>query len=172
MKSYFLIGAKILGIYIFYLCLLNLFQTFTALIVFSSDSTESFSILTIVSSTGTLIILLILSMLLLFKTEWIASLLKIKEDRSVPAKRVSIQTGIILIGIYIFSTNIGHFLFTLYFQIKEANAGRDPIGTFPTGPTISKDLITVSITICFSIFLIFGSKMIENLILKLKQKQI
>ncbi len=172
MKSYFLIGAKILGIYLFYLSLLTLFQCIAALIVFSSSSSEPFSILTLVSSTGALIILLILSILLLFKTERVASILNVEEDQSATKQKVSIQAGIIFIGIYIFATNIGRFLAAFYFQLQEANAGRDPMGTFPKELTFSKDLMTVSITIVFSIFLIFGSKMIENFVIRPKQKRI
>lgn len=172
MKSYFLIGAKILGIYLSYLCLLNLFQTIAALIVFSSSSSESYSTLTLVSSTGALLILLILSILLLFKTEKVASILKVHEDQPILTQQVSVQTGIILIGVYIFSTNIGQFLGTLYFQLKEANAGRNPVGSYPHELTFSKDLMIVSITIVFSIFLIFGSKMIEKFINRFRQKRI
>lgn len=171
MKSYFVVGAKILGIYLFYLCLLNLFQLITALIVFSSSSSEPFSMLTLASSTISLIILLILSVLLLIKTDRVASILKIQDDQPDSNHKASIQSGIILIGIYIFSTRIGSFLANLYIQIKEANAGMDGIATYPKGPTLSKDLLVAIITITFSLFLIFGSTAVENLIERFNQKR-
>ncbi|MCP3942843.1 MAG: hypothetical protein GY710_15340 [Desulfobacteraceae bacterium] len=164
MKSYFLIGAKILGIYLFYLCLLNLFAFVAGLIVFASSPSRPFSILTMVSSTGSLVILLTLSILLLLKTDKVASILGVKEDQAVSKRVLNVQAGTILIGIFIFSTNIGGFLSMLYFQLKEVNAGMDPIGTMPKGLIFSKDLLTVTLTIIFSLFLIFGSKMIDKII--------
>jgi hypothetical protein len=164
MKNYFLIGAKILGLYLAFRSLLTFFQAIAALIVFSSSSSEPFAVLSLVSSGGALIILLFLSFILLFKTEKIASILKIEDSLSDTGNKLSIQTGIILIGLYIFSTNIGGFFASIYFQFQEANAGRDPIGTSPKGLTISEDLVSVGVTIIFSVFLIFGSKVIDNFV--------
>lgn len=77
-----------------------------------------------------------------------------------------------MIGIYIFSTNIGRFLTTIYIQLKESNLGRETLGTIPHGLTVSKDLITGGITIGFSIALIFGSRFIENLFRQKARKNI
>ncbi|WDP90000.1 MAG: hypothetical protein HUN04_09880 [Desulfobacter sp.] len=172
MKSYFVVGAKILGIYLVYLGLLNLFQIVTALMVFYSASSEPFPMLTLVSSTGSLILLLIFSMFLLFKTDSVASFLKVREVHEGPHPQLSIQTGIILIGIFIFSTRIGSFLANLYIQTKEANAGISGMGTCPNGPVLSKDLLISTITIIFSLILILGSSGIENVISKFNQKRI
>ncbi|MCP3933220.1 MAG: hypothetical protein GY705_29470 [Bacteroidetes bacterium] len=171
MKSYFLVGAKILGIYLFYLCLLNLFQVIIALIVFSSNPSEPFSMPTLATSTTSLIILLILSVFLLIKTDRVASILKIQDDELDSNHKISIQSGIILIGIYIFSSRIGSLLANLYIQIKEANAGMDGLGTYPKSPIFSKDLLVASFTIIFSLFLIFGSATLVNLIKKLTKNE-
>ena len=170
MKSFFIAGAKILGIYLVYLSLLNLFQVITALMVFSSESSEPFPMLTIVSSSGSLILLLIFSLLLLFKTDTVASILSVREENDSTHSKISIQTGIILIGIFIFSTRIGSFLANLYIQTKEANAGISGMGTYPNGPLLSKDLLISAITIIFSLILIFGSSGIENILSKFNQK--
>jgi hypothetical protein len=172
MKSYFLAGAKILGIYLVYLCLLNLFQAIAALIIFSSDSLEPFPMLTLVSSIGSLMILLLLSIFLLFKTDKVASILNIRDEQTNSNSKISIQAGIALIGIYVFSTKIGSFLANLYFQIKEANAGISGVGTYPNGPTFPKELLIATITIIFSLILIFRAKVVDNLISKLNQKRI
>ena len=172
MRSYFVIGAKLLGIYILYLSSLTIFSTIGALIVFLSSSSEPFSKILMVSSLGSLLILLITSLLLLFKTEEIATFLKLNEyedERLVPNPKLSIQGGVILIGVYIFSTNIGKFLSTVFFLLKEANLGREAAGTFPHGLTFSKDLLTIGITIVLSIILIFGSNKIDTLISKKKK---
>jgi hypothetical protein len=172
MKTYFLVGAKLLGIYLFYLCLLNLFQVVIALISFSSGSSEPFSIMALTSSTASLIIILVLSILLLVKTDNVASILKIPDDEFNSNQKISIRSGIILIGIYVFSSRIGSFIGYLYIQIKEANAGMEGLGTYPKSPVLSKDLLIASITIIFSLFLIFGSAAIEALIMKFNQKRI
>ena len=172
MKLYFLVGAKLLGIYLFYLCLLNSFQVIIALIAFSSNSSEPFSIIALATSTTSLIILLVLSIFLLIKTDKVASILKIQDDELNSKHKISIRSGIILIGIYVFSSRIGGFLANLYIQIQEANAGMDGLGAYPKSPVFSKDLLIASITIIFSFFLIFGSAAIEALITKFNPKQI
>ena len=90
MKSHFLIGAKILGIYLTYLSILTLFQVVAAFSVLTSNSSESFSFLQLISSTGALTILLIFSYFLLLKTERIASILKVEDDLSGIKQKVSI----------------------------------------------------------------------------------
>lgn len=171
MKSYFMAGAKILGIYLVYLSLLSLFQLVTAFMVFSSGSSDSFPMVTLISSAGSLILLIIFSVLLLFKTDGLASLLKVDAAHEGPGSKISIQAGIILIGIFVFSTRIGGFLANLYVQTKEANAGIPGIGTYPNGPVLSKDLVSSSVTIVFSLILIFGAKGIEKLLSRSNQKQ-
>jgi len=91
---------------------------------------------------------------------------KYEGERLIPNPKLSTQSGVILIGVYIFSTNIGKFLSTVFFLLKEANLGREVAGTFPHGLTFSKDLLTISITIALSIILIFGSNKIDTLISK------
>ena len=171
MRVYFIVGAKLLGIYILYLSLLTIFSVIASFIIFLQSSSDPFAMITMVSSAGSLSILLALSAVLLLKTDRLAGILKLPEDAEHELN-VSLRTGIILIGIYIFSTNIGRFLTTLYIQLKESDLGRETLGAIPHGLTVSKDLITGGITIGFSIVLIFGSRFIENLVKQKVQKNI
>jgi len=167
MRVYFIVGAKLLGIYILYLSLLNFISTIASLIIFLKSSSDNIAISMIMSSTGALVILLTMSAVLLLKTDWLADILKFPEHaegESNIKSTLSLRTGVILIGIYIFSTNIGRFLSTIYIQLKESNLGRDTMGTIPHGLYVSEALITGGVTLGFSIALIFGSKFVEYLV--------
>ena len=171
MRVYFIVGAKLLGIYILYLSLLTIFAVIASFIIFLQSSSDPFAMITMVSSAGSLSILLTISAILLFKTDRLAGILKLPEDAEHELN-LSLRTGIILIGIYIFSTNIGRFLTTIYIQLKHSKKGCSTLGTVPHGLTVSKDLITGGITIGFSIALIFGSRFIENMVRQKAQKNI
>ena len=54
MRIYFIVGAKLLGIYILYISLLTIFAAIASFIVFLQSSSEPFALVTMVSSVGSL----------------------------------------------------------------------------------------------------------------------
>ena len=167
MRKYFVIGGKLLGVYLLYSSLTMLFGTISYIVISFNSQSDPFGKIAMISSVVSLIILLIFSFVLLFRTDWLADLVKLDEESEDFLKIKSefiLRGGIVLIGLYIFATNIGRFISTIYFQFAEANMGIDPVGTVPRGITSSKDLITFGITIAFSLFLIFGSGIIEKIV--------
>jgi hypothetical protein len=167
MRKYFVIGGKLLGVYLLYLSLTMLFGSLSYIVTFFNPQSDPFRKIVIINSLVSLIILLIFSFVLLFRTEWLADLVKLdkeSEDFLKIKSEIILRGGIVLIGLYVFATNIGRFISTIYLQFAEANMGIDPVGTVPRGITASKDLITIGITIAFSLFLIFGSGIIEKIV--------
>lgn len=163
-----MVCTKLAGIYFVFSAgtnLLNLFPVWIYSMPFSKQTlVESFAL---ISSTITLIVQLVLALLILFHTGWIADKLRIKEDvaESPPLSLNSIlRAGVILIGVYIFTTRIGGLVNAVYFRILAAHVGGAFAATQPPSFGISRDMITPGITLAFSLLLIFGSRIIVRII--------
>lgn len=163
MREWFIVCAKLLGIYYLYIVLTSTVSS-TGLIAYIAHSRESImdsssadiflvSCFTIVASLG-------FAYILIFQTGWLADRFKLS-DLSQPTSGSTagskLQMGIILIGVYVFCTHIGSLAHAVATNLAENNM-RAAIGaTQPNGLTFSRDFISPVVTLLFSLFLIFGS---------------
>ncbi len=163
MREWFIVGAKLLGVYYLY-SVLTLIVGSTGLIAFIAHSRESIigsssadiflvSCFTIVASLG-------FAYTLIFQTNWLADRFKLADlTQPTPGSMAGskLQMGIILIGIYVFCTRIGSLAHAVVTNLAENNM-RAAFGTTqPNGLTFSRDFISPIVTLLFSLFLIFGS---------------
>lgn len=167
MRFFFIVWGKLLGVYLLYLSLGMAFSTLPYVAASFNSQTDPYGKMALISSAGSLIVLLMFSLVLLFKTDWLAGFVGLDADSEYVSKANTEnlpKNGIVLIGLYVFAINIGKFIAIIYLQLAEANMGLDPMGTNPSGIGVSKDLITLAITMAFSVFLIFGSGAIVRLV--------
>lgn len=170
MRNLFIVGAKLLGIYWFIMASLSLIST----IGFIQHSLWPIIITFILSA----IIQFIFSYFLLFKTHNIACLLKL-EEKEIPLKNLSsnsfLQIGIILIGLYIFTTNISNFLKSFFFYTQPDYLTKTFNINIPEAMNQYTRLLSLIITfvpIVISLILIFKSQTIVKLISRYEDTKI
>ena len=170
MRNLFIVGAKLLGIYWFIMASLSLIST----IGFIQHSLWPIIITFILSA----IVQFVFSYLLLFKTHNIACLLKL-EEKEIPLKNLSsnsfLQIGIILIGLYIFTTNISNFLKSFFFYTQPDYLTKTFNINIPEAMNQYTHLLSLIITfvpIVISLILIFKSQTIVKLISRYEDTKI
>ena len=172
MRTWFIVGSKLMGIYFLYLALTNLPPSISfALSIFSNRSIiEGLPILAVFSSVFSGLVMLVFAFALLFKTEFVAAILSISDD-NLPIEKSNLSAGIILIGIYIFCTKIG-VLANIFAVNQGANKFREPFAaTQPQGLAFSLDYIAPGVTLLASLGLIFGAKHISAFLEKERQNK-
>lgn len=166
MRSLFSVGGRLLGIYFTYYGLSNLFSIVILLVSPSPDFPQVGKAAIIYSSIST-IILLSISFLLIFYTEFLADISRLKDEsvnyQAFPTKD-ALQAGVVLIGIYIFTTNIGEVISAIQKQILTKRMGEDLGATYPPSLNFTGDIVEPGVTIVFALFLIFGSKIFTKLV--------
>ncbi|MEJ2193175.1 MAG: hypothetical protein P8Y39_12700, partial [Nitrospirota bacterium] len=168
MRDTFIVGAKLLGVYLVYWLLFNVLGL-VAVVVTASGKAElsGLTIPWMLAYLSSIIVLIAFSSILLFKTEWLSNIVGLGHDGS-DALEISmdavLRAGIILIGVYIFSTRIGGLVKVLYNLLAVENVGGDIAASQPAGLRFSRDLITPGVTVAFSLLLMFGSKYLVKMI--------
>lgn len=176
MREWFIVGSKLLGIYFLYHALTTLPPSIGfALSILSKsviiDQGPS-NISLFLASTLSGLIMIAFAVALLFKTELIADKLNILERQQPNSEKENkLESGIMLIGIYIFCTKIGG-LFQIFADSQRSNKIRDPFAaTQPQGLTFSSNYIAPLVTLAASLLLIFGAKHITAFLTKEKQTE-
>ena len=166
MREWFIVGAKLLGLYLLF-STLTLVVSSTGLISYIVRSKESImgssSVDIFLVSCFTIIASLGFAYILIFQTDWLADRFKLADLSQVtPAGPAGsrLQTGIILIGIYVFCTHIGSLVHVILTNLAENNMRAVFAATQPNGLTFSPSFISPIATLLFSLFLIFGSRKI------------
>ncbi len=162
MREWFIVGAKLLGVY-FLFNALTLIVGSTGLVASVARSSESVmgpssadiflvSCFTVVAGLG-------FAYILIFQTDWLADRLKFAEpSQPMPVGTAGgLQTGIILIGIYVFCTRIGSLAHAVMTNLAENNMRASFAASQPNGLTFSMNFIPPIVTLLFSLFLMFGS---------------
>jgi len=176
MREWFTIGAKLLGVYFFYMFLSNVLGVtgyLAASINNQSSATDPMEKMVILSLIVSIAIWLLFSLLLLFGTEWLARLLRIPEQalmQGMPEGISLLRTGLILNGVYVFVTNIGGLVKTLYDHIVADSAPADIFGTLPRAVSWSQDFVRPGVTVLFSLFLIFASLPLARFLTKDRER--
>ena len=176
MREWFIVGSKLLGIYFLYWALTTLPQSIA---IGMSSFSESVildkwpsNLAIFLSSISATIVMIIFAFVLLFKTNWLADTLKVTRQSHNSETQYSagmLQTGISLIGIYIFCTKIGS-LIQAYMENRAVSRMLSPfIATQPEGLSWSQKYSGPIATLAISLFLIFGSKYIADFLTKIKQ---
>ena len=173
MRDWFNIGCKLLGMYYIYLALtsalgsLSFFVNIGDTALSETDRNEMLLIyaFAIVAEVG-------FAFPLLFKTEWLADTLKVREGHYSTWQdhgSRQLQLGITLIGIYSFCANVGR-LAGVYAKSRQTNYLSEPfVATQPKGLSFSIDFVDPVVTIVISMLLIFGAKYIAPFLTKEKQ---
>lgn len=165
MRGWFTVGAKLLGIYFLYWALTAISYLLPLLSAGSWTSTEPLRRSAALDSVLTPCVRIAFALLLLLKTDWVADRVGLEEDVSRTtgsSPRYSLQTGLVLVGTYIFVSHIGQLIKVLLLLRRE-NAVYGPIAASqPQGLSWSKDMIVPCITIVLSLFLIFGAKQLAK----------
>jgi hypothetical protein len=172
MREWFIVGAKLLGIYFLYWALTTLPSSIMVSMSFSSKSVilnEGPSNLVIfLASISSGLVMIGFAYMLLFKTELIADKLKITDGLQPRHNGVNLQAGITLIGIYIFVSKVGRVV-DIFATAQKANRINNPFAASqPQGFAFSSKLIEPGFTILISLCLIFGSKYIAAFLTKNK----
>jgi hypothetical protein len=167
MREWFIVGSKLLGLYFLYSVITSMLSS-SGLFLFLLMSSNSFfpkesSTEVLLITAFTIVAEIGFAFPLLFKAEWIADKLKLptaNHSYSAAFGNEKLQPGIILIGIYIFTINIGGLAKVFALSRKTVRL-TSPFGaTQPEGLTFSRDFIEPCVTILISLCLIFGSKYI------------
>ncbi|MEJ2183661.1 MAG: hypothetical protein P8Y66_09065 [Nitrospirota bacterium] len=168
MRDTFIVGAKLLGVYLVYWLLFNLLSLLAVVVMAIWESRLAvLTIFSILAYLFSIAVLIIFSYILLFKTEWLSNIVGLRDDRSHALEfsmDAVLRAGIILIGVYIFSTRIGGLVKVLYNLLAVENVGGDIAASQPAGLRFSRDLITPGVTVAFSLLLMFGSKYLVKMI--------
>jgi hypothetical protein len=168
MRDTFIVGAKLLGVYLVYWLLFNLLSLLAVVVMAIWESRLAvLTIFSILAYLFSIAVLIIFSYILLFKTEWLSNIVGLRDDRSHALEfsmDAVLRAGIILIGVYIFSTRIGGLVKEIYNLLAVENVGGDIAASQPAGLRFSRDLITPGVTVAFSLLLVFGSKYLVKMI--------
>jgi hypothetical protein len=176
MREWFIAGAKLLGIYFLYWAFTTLPQSiaigmssFSESVILNEGPSNLAIFLSSISATA---VMIVFAFILLFKTNWLADTLKVTGQSHNSERQYDtgmLQTGISLIGIYIFCTKIGS-LIQAYVENRAVNRMFSPfIATQPEGLSWSQKFAGPIATLAISLFLIFGSKYIANFLTRSKQ---
>ena len=118
--------------------------------------------------------MIVFAFVLIFKTSWLADTLKVMERSQESARQGDfgmLQTGISLIGIYIFCIRIGNFI-QAYVESRAVSRIISPyVATQPEGLSFSQKLAGPAATLVISLLLVFGSKQIAAFLTKAKQTE-
>jgi hypothetical protein len=175
MREWFIVGSKLLGIYFLYLAL----STLPPYIVMAMSSFSSSIILNegpsnlkiLLASISSGFVMIAFAIVLLFKNDWIADILKITaqmHESKNQLKASNLHTGITLIGIYIFCTRSGA-LFRAYAESRRVDRMFSPfLATQPEGLPFSPSFVEPVATLLISLLLIFGSRHIAAFLTKNK----
>lgn len=176
MRGLFIVGAKLLGIYLLYWAIMSILVSISFLLHASSGGTPFSSELfekTIVLMNFSIVLIFVF--VLLFKTEWLADKIKLPGDslgHTAVVTSANLRLGIVFIGIYIFVTHIGG-LITVIWSHFIANRESDMFAaTQPKGLQWSVDFVNPIITVLISFLLIFGSEQISRWLIKEKIDEI
>jgi len=157
MRDIFNVGAKLYGMTLLYTGGMGLIGQAIQFIHFMENPTEgmmTWMILALLASVGTVA----LALVLIFKTDFLAKILKIKEDKGFPNLSSSeiIRVGSILIGIAILIKQIGPFGYNAFIKFFAEY--------FPRYQIQNQDLIKDSSIILFSALLIFGANRVAQIV--------
>ena len=167
MRSLFFVGSKLLGIYFFYWGLSSLPGM---LAYIGSSSPEPVDKLTLIYSAVSILILFVFSFFLIFRASWLADVVKLTPEPSDAIRlsaNAALRVGIVLIGVYVFATDIGPLIRAFYAQAMLNRMRESFAATHPRGLIFSRELVAPGVTLIFALFLVFGSKRIAKLISKL-----
>lgn len=146
MNSLFNTGAKLLGLSQFFLAIT---VTIQAISLHNSETATAFIYVLPV-------ILLAISFILIFKTEWLATITRVSSDQTISiSSRSLLKIGIVLIGLNIFISKI-YFVFGLVLYLTSHAGAGIPLKSFFGDFT----------PLVLSVFLIFGSEQIIRLLEK------
>ncbi len=164
MRGWFIVGSKLLGVYYLFSALTFIVSS-TGLITSITRSRESImgssSVDIFLVSCFGIIATLGFAYILIFQTDWLADRLKLADlSQPTPGGPAGsrLQTGIILIGIYVFCTHIGSLVHAILTNLAENNMRAAFAATQPNGLTFSLNFIAPITILLFSLFLIFGSR--------------
>ncbi len=169
MREWFIVGSKLLGLYFLYKVIMSLLNSTGLFFSFLTSGNNFFpreSETAVILITAFTIAVEIASALpLLFKAEWIADKLKLPGNDNSPATSYGdgkLRSGIILIGIYVFTTNMGGLAKVFALSRITVRMGSPFAATQPAGVSFSRDFIGPGVTIFISLCLIFGAKYITT----------
>ena len=174
MREWFIVGSKLLGLYFLYTIITSMLNStglFFSLLTSSNNFFPKESENTVLLMTVFIIVAEIgCTFPLLFKAEWIADKLRLPGTASSSALSGTegLRPGIILIGIYVFTINIGGLAKVFALSRKTGRIASPFAATQPEGLSFSRDFIEPSVTIFISLCLIFGSKYIVAFLTKNK----
>ena len=174
MREWFIVGSKLLGLYFLYSVITSMLNS-TGLFFSLLTSSNNFfpkeyenavlfiTVFTILAEIGC-------TFPLLFKADWIADKLRLPETASFSALSgtESLRPGIILIGIYVFTINIGGLAKVFALSRKTGMMASTFAARQPDGLSFSRDFIQPGVTILISLCLIFGSNFIVAFLKKNK----
>lgn len=175
MRNWFIVGSKLLGIYFLYWALTSLpgsimlsMSLFSKSVILNEGPSNLAIFLASISSS---LVMIAFAYALLFKSELIADKLNIADSFEPDTQHGgNLQSGIILIGIYIFTTEVGR-LANIFATAQRANRITDPFAASqPQGLTFSSKLVEPGVTIIVSLCLIFGAQYIAAFLTKNKSK--
>jgi hypothetical protein len=165
MREWFIVGLKLLGILFLYSAITSVLSSiglFLSLLASgNSFLAEESSIGILLASAFAVVAEIGCAFLLLFKAEWIAGKVNVltgKDFYSFANGNEILQTGIILIGIYIFTIKIGWLVKAFALRRQTLKIASPFAATQPAGLTFSHDFIEPCTTIIISLCLIFSSK--------------
>jgi hypothetical protein len=181
MYPLFITAAKLMGVLFFYWGLANVIQSVISVPYILNPDYE-LRILGIPTLIGNLlyaILTLSLGFLFIFKTENVASFLKIEKDNNITAnwsKEDILKNGIILIGLFIFIQEIGPLLrlIALKTSALESDKAISLLGTqarFMARQTSLIELASQAVPVIFSLVCILGARQIVKFVNALEIKQ-
>lgn len=173
MRSMFFVGCKLLGLYFLYWGINYLISLIPTIGAYKSvmeipDDSISIYVTVIISN----LIIFGFAYGLLFRTEWLARILKIEPEyteTSLISGNEVLRIGIILMGIFLITTRVGRIIWVFYEQ-NIVNERTSIAATYPKGLMFTKDLLEPGITIVVSLILVFGSRFLAKLIYKSEEE--
>jgi uncharacterized membrane protein (DUF485 family) len=176
MREWFIVGSKLLGIYFLYWAFTILpesialsMSSFSKSVILNEGPSNLAIFLSSISAT---VVMIVFSFVLLFKTNWLADTLKVTGQSHKTEIQYDIgmlQTGISLIGIYIFCTKIGGLIQAYVESRAVSRMFSSYIATQPEGLSWSQKFAGPMATLAISLFLIFGSRYIASFLTKPKR---
>lgn len=154
MANQFRLACKLLGVYFLisaFMALLTLFQW-----VSWPERQQMSGVIVIVTIVNALF-LAIVAYVLMVRTERVLAFVQIGDTPPAPSIHEPLVVGIILIGVYMFSMNIGQFIFAIVQSLSLSN----PYGSMePRGFTYTHRLLEEGATVVASVLLmIYASRL-------------
>lgn len=173
MYPLFMVLSKLMGVLFFYWGLSDVIQSVISLpYVLNTDEMKIFGISNLIGNSLYAVLAFCLSFLFIFKTENVASFLKIEKDNKMTAtlfKKDILENGIILIGLFIFIQKIGPMLrlIALKASALESDKSIALLSTqarFIARQTSLVELVSQAVPIIISLLFIFGARHIVKFI--------